>query len=373
MVICPRGRERDTEPHVVLDGVEIRRYPLDAATGGPFGYIAEYSAALSHTARIAFRLDRRAPFDVVHICNPPDLLFLCGLPLKARGARIVFDQHDLGPELFRSRFGERHRALYAAVRLLERATYRTADAVIATNESYRRIALSRGKVPAERVTVVRSAPDRSRFPPTPPERDLLRGKRHLVCYLGVMGPQDGVDCALRALAHLRHGLGRDDVRAVFIGSGDVYPEMVNLSRMLGLEAMVEFTGRISDTDVRRHLATADVCLAPDPMNPLNDISTMNKIVEYMAMGRPIVSFDLAEARVSAGEAALYATPNDEKEFAELVAALLEDPGRRAYMGEVGRARVEGELSWDHSKQQLIAAYERLLARPGRRRRHSGGP
>jgi glycosyltransferase involved in cell wall biosynthesis len=177
-----------------------------------------------------------------------------------------------------------------------------------------------------------------------------------------MGPQDGVDYALRSLASLRDDLGRDDVQAAFLGHGDAWDDLVALARELGLDDRVEFTGRVSDEDVARYLSTADVCLAPDPKNPLNDVSTMNKIVEYMAMSRPLVSFDLIEARVSAGEAALYATPNDEREFALLIAELLDDPERRARMGALGRRRVEQELSWDHSRAALLGAYETVLAR-----------
>jgi glycosyltransferase involved in cell wall biosynthesis len=365
-VICPRGAKRDTEPYALIEGVEIHRYPLEAATGGPAGYLREYGSALWHSLRIALRLDRERPFDVVQACNPPDLLFLVALPLKLRGARFVFDHHDLVPELFRSRFGAGG-PLLRVTELLERATFRLADHVISTNESYRRVALERGHKQRERTTVVRSAPDLTRFVQLPPDETLKRGRRFLVCYLGVMGPQDGVDYALRSLASLRDDLGRDDVQAAFLGHGDAWDDLVALAHELGLDDRVEFTGRVSDEDVARYLSTADVCLAPDPRNPLNDVSTMNKIVEYMAMSRPLVSYDLIEARVSAGEAALYATPNDEREFARLVSELLDDPERRARMGAVGRQRVEQELSWEHSRAALLGAYETLLARGGRLR------
>jgi glycosyltransferase involved in cell wall biosynthesis len=372
VVICPKGATRDTEPSALIEGIEIHRYPLEAATGGPAGYVNEYGAALLHTLRLALRLDRIHRFDVVQACNPPDLLFLCALPLKLRGARFLFDHHDLVPELFLSRFG-RGGALYRLSSLLERVTFMTADAVISTNESYRRVAIERGGMPPERVTVVRSAPDLARFVPVEPDPELRRGKPHLLAYLGVMGPQDGVDYALRAVAHLRDALGRSDFHAAFIGGGDAHADMVALSHELGLDDVVEFTGRISDADVARYLSTADVCLAPDPKNPLNDVSTMNKIVEYMAMRRPLVSFDLIEARVSAGEAALYATPNDEAEFAGLVAELLDDPERRARMGALGRERVERELSWATSREHLLGAYQRALSAPGRRRRAAIAP
>ncbi|MBX6382559.1 MAG: glycosyltransferase family 4 protein [Microbispora sp.] len=357
-VICPMGVNRDTEPEALIDGVRIHRYPLRPATGGPIGYLREYGLALLHTFRLARKV---GPVDVVHACNPPDLLFLVARGLKRRGAKFIFDQHDLVPELYLSRFGRGQDLLYRLVLWLERLTYRTADVVIATNESYRRAALTRGRMKPERVFVVRSAPVVERFHQVPAEEALKRGKPHLLCYLGVMGPQDGVDYALRSLALLRDEVGRSDWHAVFIGAGDTFDAMVALTRELGLSDMVEFTGRIPDEDLLRYLSTADVCLAPDPCNPLNDVSTMNKIMEYMAMARPIVSFDLTEARVSAGDAAVYAPPNDESEFAKLIAHLLDNPEERTRMGEIGRARVSGPLSWDNSRKALLAAYEAAVS------------
>ncbi|MEU6762273.1 glycosyltransferase family 4 protein [Streptomyces sp. NPDC046853] len=352
-VICPQGTKRDTEPEAELDGVRIHRYPLRAATGGPSGYLREYGSALWHTARLIRKV---GPVHVVHACNPPDLLFLPARWLTRRGARFVFDQHDLVPELYLSRFDRGEDLLYRAVCALERMTYRAADIVIATNESYRDVAVSRGGKKPEDVFVVRSAPAVERFQPVPPEPELKRGKKHLLCYLGVMGPQDGVDYALRALAKLRDELGRTDWHAVFVGSGDAFDAMVELAGQLGLSDQVQFTGRIPDADLVRYLSTADVCLSPDPRNPLNDVSTMNKVLEYMAMGRPIVSFDLREARVSAGDAAVYAPANDETAFAKLTAQLLDDPDKRARMGKLGQERVGGELSWQNSQRSLLAAY-----------------
>jgi glycosyltransferase involved in cell wall biosynthesis len=222
------------------------------------------------------------------------------------------------------------------------------------------VAIERGKVPEDRVTVVRSAPDLTRFIQQPPDESLRHGKRFLLGYLGVMGPQDGVDYALRALRHLRNTLGRNDFYCIFMGAGDSYNDMVSLSQELGIADIVYFPGRVSDEYVQRCLSTADVCLSPDPRNPLNNLSTMNKVLEYMAMGRPIVSFDLVEARLSAGDAALYVTANNELGFAEAIDALLRDPARRTEMGELGRTRITGELSWEFSSQQLIQFYKGLL-------------
>jgi glycosyltransferase involved in cell wall biosynthesis len=359
-VICPQGTKRDTEPYAEIEGVRIYRFPLRAATGGPVGYLKEYGSALWHTFRLARKV---GPVDVVHGCNPPDLYFLLARRLKRRGTKFIFDQHDLVPELYLSRFDRGQDMLYRAVCWLERQTYQTADVVISTNESYRAAALSRGGKRPEEVFVVRSAPAVERFRQVPVDPSIHRGKRYLLCYLGVMGPQDGVDYALRALAKLRDEQGRTDWHAVFVGGGDTFDAMVALAAELGLADQVEFTGRVSDEELLRYLSAADVCLSPDPLNPLNDVSTMNKVMEYMAMGRPMVSFELKEARVSAGEAALYAPANDESQFAKLVAKLLDDPAERQRMGEIGQARVNGPLSWEQSRRHLLAAYAAAVGAP----------
>jgi glycosyltransferase involved in cell wall biosynthesis len=358
-VVSPQGLKRDREPFEVLEGVEIHRFPLRFAGGGPLGYAREYSTALWHTWRLVRRLARERRFHVVHACNPPDLLLLATRSLKRRGVRLVFDQHDLVPELYLARFERGEDLMYRGTLALERLSYRLADVVIATNESYRRAAIERGGKRLEDVFVVRNAPDLTRFRPTEPEPALKAGKPYLLAYLGVMGPQDGVDHALRALALLNDR--RTDWHAIFIGEGDVYPEMKRLSSELGLDGLAEFTGRLPDEDVLRILTTADVCLAPDPLSPLNDVSTMTKIVEYMAMSRPLVSYDLTEARVSAGDAAVYAKPNDEADFARCIEALLDDEHLRRRMGELGRRRVEESLSWKFSERQLVAGYEHALA------------
>jgi glycosyltransferase involved in cell wall biosynthesis len=271
---------------------------------------------------------------------------------------LIFDHHDLVPELYLSRFGRGKDVLYRTVLGVERLAFRLADVVMATNESYRHVALTRGRKDDADVFVVRSAPDLTRFRQCDPDVTLKRGKQHLISYLGVMGPQDGVDHALRALASVREH--RQDWHAIFMGGGDVLEAMRALSKELGLAGMVELPGRVPDDYVARVLSSSDVCLAPDPKNPLNDVSTMNKILEYMAMSRPIVSYDLREARVSAGNAALYCRPNDVASFAEAVQRLLDDPALRERMGATGRARVENELSWQQSERALLGAYERAI-------------
>jgi glycosyltransferase involved in cell wall biosynthesis len=355
-VICPTGHYEDPELETEVEGVHLHRFRLRAATGGPLGYLREYALALFHMLRIARRL---GPVDVVHASNPPDLMFLVAKALKRRGAWFVFDHHDLVPELYLSRFDRGQDALYRATRWLEQKTFEAADVAIATNESYREIAVDRGGMDPDRVFVVRNAPADQRVRTVTPDPALAQGKQHLLCYLGTMGPQDGVDYAVRALRTLRDVHGRADWHAAFIGAGDCLDELRQLVVDLELESMVTFTGRVSNDDLCRYLSTADICLAPDPRNALNDVSSMTKIVEYMTVGKPIVSFDLRETRFTAQEAAVYAEPNSERDFANLIVKLLDDPSERSRMGKVGQARALGELSWEKSREALLSAYKIL--------------
>ena len=359
-VICPTGSDRDREREAVIEGVRILRYPLRAANGGPLGYLREYAVALWHTLRLAMKVRREGRIDIVHACNPPDLLFLVALALRPGGTRFVFDHHDLVPELFLSRFPRGGRMLYRLTRYLERLTFAAADAVISTNESYRRVAVERGKLSGDRVVVVRNAPDLIRFSPGEPDHSLRRGKPYLLAYLGVMGHQDGLDYALRVLQRLRREIGRDDIHCVLMGDGDAFDETVALSQQLGVADIVDFPGWVDDEFIQRCLSTADVCLAPDPLNAFNNVSTMMKVAEYMAIGRPIVSFDLLETRESAGDAAVYVPANDERAFAEAIDTLLQDPERRRQLGESGRRRVEQELSWEVSRRALVEFYQCML-------------
>ena len=351
--------DRSQAASEVLEGIEIHRFPLQPA-GGTLGYAREYAQALWRIRRLVRRLQRQRPFDVVHAANPPDFLLLAARSARRRGARFIFDHHDLTPELFRSRFGRTgpaHRLLLG----IERRAMRAADVVISTNDSYRRIAIERGGVAPADVFVVRNGPDLERFVPVATDPSLRRGRRYLIAYLGMMGPQDGIDHALRALAALR-GMRGDDWHAVFVGEGEVRGEMEALAVELGIGELVEFAGWRGDDDIRRILSSADVALEPDPPSPLNDLSTMIKVPEYMAMGCPIAAYDLAESRVSAGAAAAYATEPAPASLARCLQELLEDPERRRRMGEDGQARV-AELSWQRSAEVLLAAYERAMARP----------
>jgi glycosyltransferase involved in cell wall biosynthesis len=304
------------------------------------------------------RLGRERRFDVVHAANPPDFLLFAARSARRRGAAFVFDHHDLMPELFRARF-RRAGLPYKALLAIERRAMRSADVVISTNQSYARLAVERGGVDPEDVFVVRNGPDLTHFTPVDPDPELRAGRPFLLAYLGMMGPQDGIDQALLALAALRDRRG-EDWKAIFIGEGPVRPEMEALAAELGIAGSVEFAGWRGDADIRRILSSADVCLAPDPPSPLNDVSTMIKVPEYMAMGVPIASFDLAETRVSAGDAAAYAAPSPAA-LGELVDELLNDPERRARMAAFATERVV-ELSWQRSSERLLAAYERAVER-----------
>jgi glycosyltransferase involved in cell wall biosynthesis len=361
-VVCAAAEDRE-EPEVeTLEGVEIHRYPLRPATGGP-DYGREYAQAVW---RIRARVRERvasAPPDVVHTANPPDFLLLGARAARAAGAAFVFDHHDLMPELFRTRY-RRAGLPYKGLLAIERRAMRSADVVISTNESYRRLALARGGVDPENVFVVRNGPDLDHFTPLPADPTLRGGRRFLLGYLGMMGPQDGIDHALEALAELARR--RDgDWGAILVGEGPVRAEMEALAASRGIADRVEFAGWRGDEDIRRILSSVDVCVAPDPPSPLNDVSTMIKVPEYMAMGKPIASYDLAETRVSAGDAAAYAEPTPVA-LGALLDQLLDDPARREEMSRIAVARVPS-LSWQHSTEVLLEAYERALERRAMRR------
>jgi glycosyltransferase involved in cell wall biosynthesis len=356
-VISPRPPE---EPeYMEIEGVHLYRYPIPPPTKGVLGFIREYTYSWMHTNRLAKRVFKEQGFDAIQTCNPPDIFWTIGRAYKRKGKKFVFDQHDLCPEVFESRFGKRG-LLYKGLMWLEKQTYKTADMVIAPNESYRRVAMERGGFPTEWISVVRSGPLSTKFRKVEPEPSLKRGKRYLGVYLGVMGPQDGVDYLLRSIQHMVHTFGHRETQFALIGAGDMFEDLKKMAMELQLDEYVEFTGRIPDEELLTYFSTADIAFAPDPFNPLNDVSTMNKVIEYMALGLPVVSFDLKESRYSAEEAAIYVPGSDEKAFAQAAIDLLNDPNRRQRMSEFGRRRFEECLSWEHNRRNLVEAYDRLL-------------
>jgi glycosyltransferase involved in cell wall biosynthesis len=369
-VICPKGPGDPS--YAVLDGVHVYKYRPAPATSGVLSYLVEFVYSWLRTALLSVRVARRRRFDAMQACNPPDTYWALARlwKLASRGrVRFVFDHHDLNPEVFRSRFGEPRgvaaRAQLGGLRWLERRTFRAADHVISTNESYRRVALERGGVPKWRTTVVRSGPDTTRMRRIEPVPALRRGRSQLLVYLGIMGPQDGVDVVLRAADLLIHKLGRDDLHVALLGFGDSYDSLVALTSELSLDQHVTFTGRADLQMISEYLSTADVGLSPDPLNPLNDVSTMNKTMEYMAYGLPVVAFDLTETRVSGGDAAVYVDPSGPAEeaverFALAVGSVLDDPDRRAAMALAGRERAERVLDWQPQRAAYVGVYDSLL-------------
>jgi len=360
-IICPTGKGYEKH-YEEIEGIHIYRYDLPMEGEGANGYVVEYGAALWHTFRLAWKVRREQGFDVIHACNPPDLLFLIGGFFKLFcGTRFLFDHHDINPELYEAKFGRRG-FFWKLMVWLERATFWTADVSIATNESYRRIALERGRMDPTKVFVVRSGPKLDRLRIIPPVVELKKGRKYLVGYVGVMGKQEGIDLLLQSAQYIIRDLGREDVHFGLVGGGTSLEDMKQLATDLGIAEYVTFTGRVPDQALLEMLNTADVCVNPDVANEMNDKSTMNKIMEYMALGKPIVQFDLAEGRFSAQEASLYAAKNDPVDMAKKIVQLLEDPEARYKMGEFGRHRVVNELEWKYEAPKLLAAYEAVFCR-----------
>lgn len=360
-IICPQGSGFFT-PHEFLNGIHIYRYPQPFEARNTAGYIFEYGWSLLWQFRLAFRVYFRHGFDVIHACNPPDLIFIVGAFFKYLfGKKFLFDHHDLCPELYEAKFSRQRGLVYKALLLFERLTFKTTDISIATNESYRHIALTRGQMPAERVFTVRSGPDLKRLQIMAPFDALKHGKKFLVGYVGVMGKQEGLEYLLEATRHIVYDKNRTDIHFTLIGNGPELAALKQSAKNKRLDNFVNFPGRIPDRQLMEILNTADVCVNPDAVNAMNDKSTMNKILEYMALAKPIVQFDVTEGRVSAGESSLYVRPADPVEFAEKILWLLDNPHKRETMGNLGRARIENELSWEYQVPNLLAAYEMLFS------------
>ncbi len=361
-VICPKGPgdpRRQT-----IDGVEIYKYRPAPQASGLAGYALEFVYCWLRTALLSLAVWRRGRFDILQACNPPDTYWALARVWRRRGVRFVFDQHDLNPELFLSRFGQpsglRERAELWALRWLERRTYRTADHVISTNESYKQVAMTRGGRAADDVTVVRSGPDTTVMRPVYPTRsDQPEARRHTLAYLGIMGPQDGVDSILDVMEELVRRRGRDDVDAVLMGFGDCLEDLRADCARRGLDDVVRFTGLADKAMIAEHLSAADIGLCPDLKTPLNDISTMNKTMEYMAYALPSVAFDLVETRVSGGDSVLYVESGDVQGFADAVERLLDDPELRLKLALHARERVATELDWRPQAAAYVGVFHRL--------------
>lgn len=363
-VICPMS-EKDSERAVVLEGISIHRYRTTFADGTVTGYLREYGVAFLKTLFLLHTLMLRSKrIHIVHVANPPDIFWPLAIYLRLFGIKFIFDEHDLAPETYLSRFEKDQQSgglLFTLQTWFERLSYRFAHAIISTNESYRANAIASSPRNAVKTFVVRNGPDTRHFSSRPADPALKRDHKYLAAYIGVMAIQDGVEYIVRAIDELVNKRDYRELIVYLIGKGDDWVRLNRLSEELQLQDYVVFTGRIPDEDALEILSTADVCLSPDPSNPLNDLSTMTKIMEYMALGKPIVSFDLTEARYSAGESALYVKNNDAVAFADGIIQLLEDPIRCHRMAELGMARVDASLSWQKQSANLLNAYEFVLS------------
>lgn len=359
-VICPKAKGFD-KSFETINGIDIYRYALPIDAQGAIGFIIEfawcYLRTLMKSLRVAI-LGRG--FDVIHACNPPETYWLLALLWRPFGKRFLFDHHDLSPEMFAAKFGTSDGWLHKGLLFLEKMSFNTADVVVTTNQSHEQIAIRRGGVAPERIFIVRSGPDLKRFKVYSPDPSWKCGKKFLLVYLGEMCKQDGVDHFVRAVCHLRSELSRSDFHAIFVGGGPEQPVIKRYAHQVGVADCCTFTGRVSDDELCRILSSADIAVDPDPKTEWSDKSTMNKIMEYMFFGLPIVAYDLTEARVSAQDAALYAEPNSETVLALAISSLLDDPQRRQAMSAFGYQRVREALVWEHSIPLLIAAYQRIF-------------
>ncbi|HTD85846.1 MAG TPA: glycosyltransferase family 4 protein [Candidatus Binatia bacterium] len=358
VVICPRMRGY-TAAEEKLDGIQIYRHWISQEAHGFFGFVSEYLSALWGEWRLAWKAWRRHRFKIIHLCNPPDLLFIAALPYKLFfGVRVIYDVHDVWPEMFEAKFRKRG-LLYWCVRMAERLTYACADIVLATNQSVREVALTRGRKTPDRVFVVRTAPKLDKIAYSP-NNALKKGKVHLVGYVGVMGNADGVHYLIAAADHLVNKCGRRDIQFLLMGTGPEYPRLIERRDQLGLKDYVDMPGRVSNEALFEGLSTMELGVSCDPINPYNDHCTMNKVLEYMAVGKPQVMFDLKEGRASAGDAAHYVAENSPQKLAEAISDLLADAPSRQKMGQIGLYRLKKDLNWERSVEQLLHAYEALL-------------
>jgi glycosyltransferase involved in cell wall biosynthesis len=355
-IICPKMKDY-LASFEVINGIEIYRHYLPFEARGAVGYLFEYSVALFWEFFLSWKIYFKNRFHVIHGCNPPDLIFLVALCFKIFGVQYVFDHHDINPELYIAKFN-RKGFFYKIMVLFERLTFATADFSIATNESYKDIAIRRGKMAEDNIQVIRSGPKLDRLRLVPPDNKFRKGRKYLVGYVGVIGEQEGIDLLLESVMLIISK--RDDIQFAIVGGGSNLEKMKQLSEKSGLGKFVDFYGRVPDDLLVAILNTADICVNPDKPTEMNNLSTMNKIMEYMALKKPVVQYDLKEGRFSAQEASLYARCGDANDFADKIILLIDDPELRARMGSFAYDRVINELSWDFEKVKLIKFYNRIL-------------
>ncbi|WP_026882539.1 glycosyltransferase family 4 protein [Clostridium akagii] len=361
-VICPKGKgyEKDYE---LIQGVNIYRYCLPVEGNGAIGYLNEYYVSYKEQLRLAKKVYKDIGFDVIQGCNPPDNIYFIAKKFKKYGVKYVFDHHDLCPELYIAKFNKRG-IFYKVLCYFEKQTYKNCDMAYATNRSYKKIAMERGKMDAKKVHILRSGPNLERLKINLPKPEIKRGKKYMIGYLGVIGQQEGLEYLLEAAKYLREDKKREDIFYGVVGGGPHLETIKKKATKMGLDDIVEFTGRVSDETMLDYLNTADVCVNTDEYNEMNDKSTMNKILEYMALGKPIVQFDLREGKYSAEKASLYAKQNDAIDMAKKIDYLLENEDVRKQMGCYGRKRIVNELSWEHTSKALVEGYNKFFESMG---------
>lgn len=356
-VISPKGKgySRDEE---IIDGVNIFRYDLPSEGNGFLGYVKEYGSSLWNEYKLAKKVYKKIGFEIIQGCNPPDNIYMVANRFKKYGVKYVFDHHDLCPELFYAKF-KKYGLLYKSQLWLEKKTYDNCEFAFVTNESYKKIAIERGKMDPKKVFVLRSGPNLKRLKIQPPKNEIKRGKKFMIGYIGVIGQQEGIEYLLEAIKYLKESLKRNDIFCGIVGGGPHLEALKKQTKEMGLDDIVEFTGRVSDQVLLDYLNTADVCVNPDEYNEMNDKSTMNKVLEYMALGKPIVQFDLTEGKYSAGEASLYATRNNSKDLADKINILLLNEDQRKEMSQIGRKRILEKFSWEKTSITIIRGYDEI--------------
>ena len=344
----------------VLEGIQVYRYPMLVEGKGYLGLFAEYIWSFICIFTLSAYVDTRIGFDAIMIANPPDIFFPIVWIYRLLGRKTVFDHHDLVPELFATKFHVKRSIVLSFFYFAERMMFKSVHKVISTNESYKAVAMRRGRRASEDVVVVRNAPDPARFCIRAPEAPLRKGARFLVAFLGEIGQQDGVDVLIRAIKTIKGALGPDAIHCVLMGAGPHFEHIVAYARAEGVAEHITFTGRADNEMISRVLSTADIAVDPCPGSSHSDLSTATKIMEYMFFSLPIVAFDLLETHRSGADAVCYARVDDEAHFAQRIIELLRDEAGRRALGSAARMRLDTALSWRESSRNLVELMESLL-------------